>query len=266
MNAVQSRFWAVRDYLAPVLRESKFKEHGRITPEEFVAAGDFLSYKFPTWQWSAGESSKAREYLPRDKQFLISKGVPCFRRVSQLREKRRRSRLISSPSSTTSLSRLEREARKFGGASDDTEQVLHLEGDADDSGDWILTHSGSTCSISPRRPIRCPLATVDTAVDLGRPAAPRAVQSLGQVFAGREPCKLAEKQFSSTGVQRCRQHPRSRRIWRRRRPERLCARTPGEGGPCSVQSLLGRRSRATAFAPLITLRYCTDLRLYDHVR
>jgi len=52
-----------------VLKESKFKEHGQITPgpsrsplenalihssenlEEFVAAGDFLVYKFPVWTW-----------------------------------------------------------------------------------------------------------------------------------------------------------------------------------------------------------------------
>ncbi|SPO43040.1 related to AUT1 - essential for autophagocytosis [Moesziomyces antarcticus] len=84
MNALQTHFWAVREYLSPVLRESKFKEHGRITPDEFVAAGDFLSYKFPTWQWCAGSPSKARDYLPKDKQFLISCGVPSLRRVSQI--------------------------------------------------------------------------------------------------------------------------------------------------------------------------------------
>ena len=43
-----------------------------------------MSYKFPTWQWCAGSPSKARDYLPKDKQFLISCGVPSLRRVSQI--------------------------------------------------------------------------------------------------------------------------------------------------------------------------------------
>ncbi|KAG0145964.1 hypothetical protein CROQUDRAFT_658073 [Cronartium quercuum f. sp. fusiforme G11] len=80
----QTHFWAVRDYLAPVLRESKFKEHGRITPEEFVAAGDFLCYKFPTWSWESGDSSKRRDFLPDNKQYLISRNVACLRRASQM--------------------------------------------------------------------------------------------------------------------------------------------------------------------------------------
>lgn len=63
----------MRDYLSPVLRDSKFKETGRITPDEFVAAGDFLVYKFPTWRWEAGEPGKARDFLPKDKQYLISR-------------------------------------------------------------------------------------------------------------------------------------------------------------------------------------------------
>ncbi|GAA6058254.1 hypothetical protein JCM3770_006081 [Rhodotorula araucariae] len=84
LGSIQTHFWAVRDYLSPVLRDSKFKETGRLTPDEFVAAGDFLVYKFPTWQWEAGEPSKAREFLPKDKQYLVSRNVPCLRRVSQL--------------------------------------------------------------------------------------------------------------------------------------------------------------------------------------
>ncbi|KAG6865478.1 hypothetical protein C0991_002190 [Blastosporella zonata] len=84
MQAIQSQFWAVRDYLSPVLKESKFKEHGRITPEEFVAAGDFLVYKFPVWSWEKGDASKARDFLPADKQYLLTRGVPCLRRATSL--------------------------------------------------------------------------------------------------------------------------------------------------------------------------------------
>ncbi|KIM69536.1 hypothetical protein SCLCIDRAFT_1207987 [Scleroderma citrinum Foug A] len=84
MHAIQQQYWAVRDYLSPVLKESKFKEHGRITPEEFVAAGDFLAYKFPVWQWENGDTSKARDYLPADKQYLVTRGVACLRRAQSL--------------------------------------------------------------------------------------------------------------------------------------------------------------------------------------
>ncbi|KAH9935762.1 autophagocytosis associated protein [Fomitopsis serialis] len=84
MHAIQQQYWAVRDYLSPVLKESKFKEHGRITPEEFVAAGDFLAYKFPVWTWEKGDASKARDYLPADKQYLLTRGVPCLRRATAL--------------------------------------------------------------------------------------------------------------------------------------------------------------------------------------
>ncbi|KAF8624628.1 hypothetical protein AX15_005782 [Amanita polypyramis BW_CC] len=84
MQALQSQFWTIRDYLSPVLKESKFKESGCITPEEFVLAGDFLVYKFPVWQWKAGDESKARDFLPKDKQYLVTTGVPCLRRATAI--------------------------------------------------------------------------------------------------------------------------------------------------------------------------------------
>ncbi|PFH53709.1 hypothetical protein AMATHDRAFT_54144 [Amanita thiersii Skay4041] len=84
MQALQSHYWSIRDYLSPVLKESKFKESGCITPEEFVAAGDFLVYKFPVWSWQKGDASKIRDYLPQDKQYLVTRGVPCVRRAQSL--------------------------------------------------------------------------------------------------------------------------------------------------------------------------------------
>lgn len=40
-------------------------------------------YKFPSWQWSDAEPSKRVPYLPVGKQFLVTKGVPCHRRLDQ---------------------------------------------------------------------------------------------------------------------------------------------------------------------------------------
>eukprot|EP00301_Raphidiophrys_heterophryoidea_P003751 c11682_g2_i1.p1 GENE.c11682_g2_i1~~c11682_g2_i1.p1 ORF type:complete len:333 (+),score=95.93 c11682_g2_i1:80-1078(+) len=74
----------VLEYLTPVLKESKFETDGVLTPEEYVAAGDLLVFKCPTWQWEAGDADKAKPYLPPNKQYLITRNVPCEQRVSHL--------------------------------------------------------------------------------------------------------------------------------------------------------------------------------------
>lgn len=77
-------FLRIAEKFTPVLKNSKFKETGVLTPEEFVAAGEFLTYKCPTWSWGALDESKAKPYLPLDKQYLITRNVPCYRRVKDM--------------------------------------------------------------------------------------------------------------------------------------------------------------------------------------
>jgi ubiquitin-like-conjugating enzyme ATG3 len=82
MNVLHSTLSTWRDRLAPITHTSTFRSTGQITPEEFVLAGDYLVYKFPTWSWSdASSPSKRVAYLPPDKQFLVTRGVPCHRRL-----------------------------------------------------------------------------------------------------------------------------------------------------------------------------------------
>ena len=42
--------------------------------------------KCPTWQWIAGDSSKKKDYFPADKQYLVTRNVPCLSRVAQMQD------------------------------------------------------------------------------------------------------------------------------------------------------------------------------------
>ncbi|CAA3008538.1 autophagy-related 3 [Olea europaea subsp. europaea] len=65
---------------------SAFKEKGVLSINEFIVAGDNLVSKCPTWSWESGEPSKRKSYLPQDKQFLITRNVPCLRRAASVEE------------------------------------------------------------------------------------------------------------------------------------------------------------------------------------
>ncbi|KAJ3008459.1 Arabinose-proton symporter (Arabinose transporter) [Thoreauomyces humboldtii] len=110
-STFHSIFHSAREYLNPLLKSSKFVETGVLTPEEYVLAGDFLVYKCPTWSWCAGETSKRRDYLPADKQYLITRNVPCLQRV-----------------------------KEYGGAGDDDGGEMDVDADGGEGGEWIATH------------------------------------------------------------------------------------------------------------------------------
>lgn len=76
-----------REYLTPISHKSTFLSTGEITPNEFVQAGDYLVTMFPTWSWNgdiAPGDISPREFLPLDKQFLVSRKVPCMIRAQEL--------------------------------------------------------------------------------------------------------------------------------------------------------------------------------------
>ena len=64
------------------LKKSKFYDEGKLTPEEFVQAGDFLTSKCPTWKWCAAKENLSKKELPKDKQYLKTT-VPSYKRAEE---------------------------------------------------------------------------------------------------------------------------------------------------------------------------------------
>lgn len=62
------------------MKESKFYTEGKLTPEEYIQAGDFLTQKCPTWKWCTANEGYSNSNLPKRKQYLKTT-VPCARRA-----------------------------------------------------------------------------------------------------------------------------------------------------------------------------------------
>jgi ubiquitin-like-conjugating enzyme ATG3 len=82
MNYIYSTVNTLRDRYTPVSTTSTFRKTGEITPAEFLEAGEYLVSKFPTWSWGdADDASRRVAFLPDGKQYLVTRNVPCYRRL-----------------------------------------------------------------------------------------------------------------------------------------------------------------------------------------
>uniref|UniRef100_A0A0K0D022 Ubiquitin-like-conjugating enzyme ATG3 n=1 Tax=Angiostrongylus cantonensis TaxID=6313 RepID=A0A0K0D022_ANGCA len=97
VNNLKSTALTFGEMLTPVLKQSKFRETGVLTPDEFVIAGDHLVHHCSMWKWSkAADSSRIHSYLPEGKQFLIVRNVPCHKRCRQMEYDPSQEKILSS--------------------------------------------------------------------------------------------------------------------------------------------------------------------------
>jgi len=85
-HKVHTAYKGVAESLMTTRTTSAFLEKGVVTPEEFVVAGDYLVEQCPTWSWQGGDAKSAKSYLPEDKQFLVTRNVPCLKRARAMEE------------------------------------------------------------------------------------------------------------------------------------------------------------------------------------
>lgn len=83
-HSIADMYRKVVSTFTSVSGESRFRELGTLTAEEFIEAGEQLARRCPTWVWETSTPGYEQSHLPRDKQFLITRGVPCRRRASRV--------------------------------------------------------------------------------------------------------------------------------------------------------------------------------------
>jgi len=191
-NLIHTFIDPLRDRFAPISHQSTFRSTGQITPEEFQAAGDFLVYKFPSWSWSdAATPDKRVPYFPPGKQYLVTRGVPCRRRVKD---------------------------ERFAGSADGEEQIVRdmLQGpggEAGDEDDGWLKAGGSGAGLSKSAELR--MGDVRTVDDEGK---------MGEAEEEEEIPDMEDEEDDEEAIIRDTKtgHGEEGYVWRSSRPSTAC--------------------------------------------
>lgn len=144
--------------VTPVPTESKFIEEGILTPLEFLQAGEQLVFKFPSWRWESGKANNRANYLPDEKQYLITRNVRCKERVRDLDASLQRIQMSDDwalPPDVEGEKREKQEATAAKGAKKrdhappdfgDLDNLLTAEDDDDAADGFVLPDSGAESS------------------------------------------------------------------------------------------------------------------------
>ena len=87
-------FQDVVSKIKPTMKESKFYEEGKLTPEEYVLAGDYLVMKCPTWKWCSAKKEYINKNLPEDKQYLLTRVRSKLRAADYLKNNNTKEKII----------------------------------------------------------------------------------------------------------------------------------------------------------------------------
>jgi len=147
-NYMKSTSITFASSLTPVLKNSKFLETGNLTPDEFVVAGDFLIEISPSWKWCAGDEAERKVYLPKDKQFLITRRVPCYKRCKDIEYDNSKEFIIK--------------------RSEFMEDQHSKPSNSNYDEDWVDTHHNETQNTRPIEDLECGLDVLNASQEIVR--------------------------------------------------------------------------------------------------
>ncbi|KAM7469272.1 hypothetical protein LguiA_007455 [Lonicera macranthoides] len=83
LMTMRQKVWisSIRKTYDPEDDNLAIKEEGILTINGFLIAGDHLVAQCPSWSWNSGRTYRASG-LPHQRQFLITRNVPCLRKAS----------------------------------------------------------------------------------------------------------------------------------------------------------------------------------------
>lgn len=74
-NSPPKRFWSTK---SKIWKKTQKKYQHFIFAEQFLQAGDLLTFKCPSWKWQSGVQTGMVKYLRPERQFLITKNGQLF--------------------------------------------------------------------------------------------------------------------------------------------------------------------------------------------